>query len=59
MMYKTLYRNLKIEQHEPHKTSRVNSGAPEESAVPMTQIFRSCYPSRGGDRNTFRLLSLR
>ena len=26
MTYKTLHRNLKIEQHEPHSKPRVNSG---------------------------------
>jgi len=28
-IYKTLYRKLKIEQHESHLQSWVNSGAPE------------------------------
>jgi hypothetical protein len=29
MIYKTLHRKLKIEQHEPYKKPGVNSGAPE------------------------------
>jgi len=29
MIYKTIYRKLKIEQHEPHQKPVVNSGAPE------------------------------
>ena len=29
IIYNTLYRNLKIEEHEPHQKSRVNSFAPE------------------------------
>ena len=28
-VYKTLHRKLKIEQHELHKTTGVNAGAPE------------------------------
>jgi hypothetical protein len=31
MIYTTLYRKLKIEQHEPHKKTWINSGAPEGS----------------------------
>jgi hypothetical protein len=29
MMYKTLHKKLKIEQHEPTKNREVNLGAPE------------------------------
>jgi len=32
MIYKTLHRQLKIEQHEPHKKPEMNSGAPEVHA---------------------------
>ena len=34
MIYKTLHKNLKIEQHEPNYKLWVNSGAPEVLAVP-------------------------
>ena len=33
MIYNTLHRKLKIEQHEPQCKPGVNSGAPEELAV--------------------------
>ena len=33
MIYRTLHRKLKIEQNEPHREQRVNSGAPERQAV--------------------------
>jgi len=29
IIYKTLHRKLKIEQHEPHETLGINSGGPE------------------------------
>ena len=29
MIYKTLHRKLKIEQHEPHRKPWVNGGAPQ------------------------------
>jgi hypothetical protein len=34
MIYKTLHKNLKIEQHESNYKLGVNSGAPEGLAVP-------------------------
>jgi len=38
MIYKTLHRKLKIEQHESHYKSGVNSGAPEGLAVPGPHV---------------------
>ena len=38
MIYKTLHRRLKIEQHETHYTPRVNAGAPEGSTVPLAVV---------------------
>ena len=38
MYYKTLHRNLKIEQHGPHFKLGVNSGAPEGLAVPAPYV---------------------
>ena len=29
MIYKALHRKLKIEQHEPYKNPKLNSGAPK------------------------------
>ena len=37
-IYKTLHRKLKIEQHEHHLKSGVNSGAPEGYAVPPPHV---------------------
>ena len=37
-IYKTLHRKLKIEKHEPHQKSGVNSGAPEGLAVPAPHV---------------------
>ena len=34
IIYKTPHRKLKIEQREPYLKPRMNSGAPEEQAVP-------------------------
>jgi hypothetical protein len=39
MNYKTQHRKIKIEQHEPHRKPGVNSGAPEEFAVPDIMLF--------------------
>jgi hypothetical protein len=33
-----IYKKLKIEQHEPHLRSGVNSGAPEGLAVPVPLV---------------------
>ena len=35
VIYKTIHRKLKIDQHESHKKPGVNSGAPEDQAVPF------------------------
>ena len=35
MIYETLHRKLTIEQHEPHKKPRENSGAPEGLSIPV------------------------
>jgi len=37
-IYKTSIRKLQIEQHEPHQKLGVNSGAPEEKAVPVPLV---------------------
>jgi hypothetical protein len=37
---RTLHRKLKIEQHEAHNKSGVNSGAPEGLAVPTLNHFQ-------------------
>jgi len=39
MTYKTLHRNLKIEQHEPHSKPRVNSGVPLVAHVVLLLIL--------------------
>jgi hypothetical protein len=39
MIYKTQHRKIKIEQHEPHKKPRVNSGASDGCAVPDIMLF--------------------
>ena len=38
MIYITLYRILKIDQHEPSKNRRLNTGAPEGLAVPAPLV---------------------
>ena len=38
MIYKILYRKLKVEQHEHHLKSRVNSGAPEGQVIPAQNV---------------------
>ena len=40
MIYKTLHRKCKLEQHEPHWKPRVNSGALEGSALPAPLLNR-------------------
>jgi len=42
MIYNTLHRKAKVEQHEPHKHSKVKSGAPEGYAVPVP-VVSSAY----------------
>ncbi len=38
MIYKTVHRKLKIEQHESHLKPRGNAGAPEGLAVPVPHV---------------------
>ena len=38
MIYRTLCRKLKIEQHEHHQKPRVNAGAPEGLTVPAPHV---------------------
>ena len=38
MMYKTIHRKIKNEQHEAHYTQRVNSDAPEGWAVSVQLV---------------------
>jgi hypothetical protein len=42
-IYKTLYRKLHIEQHEPHLKQRLNSCAPEGLVVRVPSFIPSCY----------------
>ena len=41
MINKTLLRKLKIEQHEPFKKTRLNSGASKGYAVPAPLVVRT------------------
>ena len=47
MIYKTLYRKLKIEQHEHHQKPDVSSGAPEWLVLPaiLVIIYNVCFVS--------------
>ena len=48
MIYKTLHRKLKIEQHGHHLEPWMNSGDPEGVAVPVSHwatVVFSCYKS--------------
>jgi hypothetical protein len=38
MIYKTLHRKLKIEQHKPYQKPGVNSGVPDVLAVPAPHV---------------------
>ena len=38
-IYKTLHRKLKIDQHEPHKKTVLNSGAPEGLSVSVPWLI--------------------
>jgi len=38
MIYKTLHRKLKIEQHEPHQKPGVNLGASKELEVSVPHV---------------------
>jgi hypothetical protein len=43
MIYKTLHRKPKIEQHIPHQEPMVNTGAPEEETVPAPHVTPIVY----------------
>jgi hypothetical protein len=44
MIYITLHRNIKIEQHEPHSKPDVNSGPPRKvKQFPLHMMQPSCY----------------
>ena len=43
IVYKTLHRKPKIEQHIPHQEPMVNTGAPEEETVPAPYVTPTVY----------------
>jgi hypothetical protein len=38
MIYKTLHRKIKFEQHEPNYKPGVNAGVPERKVVPASHV---------------------